>query len=128
MGPTRLVIASPRFWPLVDDQPTHLLRLAEAFSASGCVVTIVTPQWSRDWPAQMKIGPTSLVRLRGSPRGGWSTLRWMYSLSHWLRHQQPADLLVAGLRQEAYVALGVQRLTKTRVAMLAGEGDLAWLR
>src|SRR5438270_2530864 len=126
MAQSRLVIAASRFWPLVGDIPTHFLRLAESLVASGISVTIVTPQWAKDWPRQMAIGPMSLVRLRGAPRGGWSTLRWMYSLSRWLREQQPSDLLVAGLRHEAYVALGAQPHTQTRVIAIAGEGDLAW--
>src|SRR5437763_14747141 len=106
MAHLRLALVTPRFWPLVGDQPTHLLRLAESLAALGHTPIVVTPQWKRSWPRQMTIGAVSLVRLRGSGRGGWSTLRWMYSLASWLGEQSLDAVIVAGIRHEAYVALG----------------------
>src|SRR3954469_8698703 len=121
MAHLRLAIVTPRFWPLVGDGPTHLLRLAESLLTAGHTVTIVTPQWKRSWPARMNIGRVPLVRLHGAPRGGWSTLRWMYTLSGWLR-EATSDaldgLLVAGLKQEAYVALGAARRTNVPTVLL----------
>jgi glycosyltransferase involved in cell wall biosynthesis len=124
----QLAIITPRFWPLVGDGPTHLLRLAESLLAAGRQVTIVTARWKRAWPEQMTVGTVPLVRLRGSPRGGWSTLRWMYSLSRWLRdHAGEFDaLLIAGLRHEAYVAIASAQRTHTPVLLMADENDLAW--
>jgi glycosyltransferase involved in cell wall biosynthesis len=124
----RLAIAAPRFWPLVEDRPAHLLQLAEALIAAGHQVTVVTPLWKRAWPQKMQIGPVPLVRLRGSLRGSLSTVRWMYSLSSWLREQaqQIDGVLVSGLRHEAYVALGAAQKTHTPTILLAGESDLAW--
>jgi glycosyltransferase involved in cell wall biosynthesis len=124
----RLAIATPRFWPHVGDEPTHLLRLIEAIGAAGHELTVVTPLWKRTWPRQMNIGGTTLFRLRGSPRGGWSTLRWMYGLSGWLREQHFDVLLVSGLRYEAYVALGSLSAEHKPVILLAGEGDVGWQR
>lgn len=128
--PLRLAIAAPRFWPLIEDQPAHLLQLAESFVAAGHAPTVVTPLWKRTWPRQMIVGTVPLVRLRGSPASSLSLVRWMYSLSAWLREQAPQlrGVLVAGLRHEAYVALGTAKKTQTPVVLLAGEGDLAWQR
>jgi glycosyltransferase involved in cell wall biosynthesis len=126
--PLRLAIAAPRFWPLVEDVPTHVLRLAESLIAAGHTVTVVTPQWKRAWPRQMVVGTVPLVRLSGSLRGGLSTVRWMYGLSRWLREERFGGLLVAGLRHEAYVALGAAQRSSTPVVLLAGEGDVAWQR
>jgi glycosyltransferase involved in cell wall biosynthesis len=127
----RLAFVTARFWPFVGDVPTHLFRLAESLIALGSEVTVVMPQWRRDWPRQMIIGEVPLIRLRGSPRGGWSTLRWMYSLSRWLREQnrnQLDGIVVAGLRHEAYVALRAARRAEIPVILMAGEDDLAWQR
>jgi glycosyltransferase involved in cell wall biosynthesis len=129
MAPLRLAFAAPRFWPLMGDGPEHWLALAESLAAAGHAVTVVTPQWKRTWPRQMAIGRVALVRLRGSGRGGWSTLRWMYSLASWLADQKGLEgVIAAGLRHEAYVALGAAAKVRLPVILLAGEGDLAWQR
>src|SRR5688572_29743102 len=128
MAHLRLAIVTPRFWPHVGDGPTHLLRLAHSLIDLGHIPTIVTPQWKRSWPQQMAIGRVSLIRLRGSGRGGWSTLRWMYSLGSWLRDSAGEfdGVLAAGLKHEAYVALGASRRTHHPTVLLAGEDDLGW--
>jgi len=126
MANLRLAIVTPRFWPLIGDQSMHLLRLADSLTTLGHSAVVVTPQWKRSWPQQMTIGGVELVRLRGSGRGGWSTLRWMYSLGSWLREQALDGVLVDGLRHEAYVALGVAKRMPLKVAIVAGEGDLTW--
>ena len=113
----------------MGDGPAHWLGLAESLAEAGHAVTVVTPQWKRTWPRQMAIGRVALVRLRGSGRGGWSTLRWMYSLARWLGGQHGLDgVLVAGLRHEAYVTLGAAAKSPFPVVLLAGEGDVAWQR
>lgn len=126
MAQLRLAIVTPRFWPLIGDRATHLLRLAESFIALGHSPLVVTPQWRRSWPPEMAIGTVPLVRLRGSGRGGWSTLRWMYGLASWLGKNQFDGVLVDGLRHEAYVTLGAARRKPLRVALIAGDDDLAW--
>jgi glycosyltransferase involved in cell wall biosynthesis len=126
----RLAIAAPRFWPLVEDASTHLLRLAESLIAAGHSVTVVSGLWQRSWPPQMLVGTVPLVRLPGAPRGGLATVRWMYSLAGWLREQAPRldAVLVGGLRHEAYVALRTASKSSVRVVLLSGEGDVAWQR
>lgn len=126
MAPLRLAIVTPRFWPLVGDRPNHLLRLAESLTAIGHQPVVVTPQWKRSWPREMMIGRAPLIRLRGSGRGGWSTLRWMYSLGTWLREQRLDGVIVDGLRHEAYVALGAVRRRQYAIALIAGDDDLTW--
>ncbi|HZN37086.1 MAG TPA: glycosyltransferase family 4 protein, partial [Pirellulaceae bacterium] len=128
MQQLRLAIVAPRFWPLVEDAPQHLLQLAESLIAAGHAVDVVTPLWKRSWPRAMQVGPVPLVRLRGSPRTALGTVRWMYSLAGWLREQRPAGMLVGGLRHEAYVALGMPPKIRPRVVLVAGEDDLAWQR
>lgn len=126
MAHLRLAIVTPRFWPLMGDRPTHLLRLAESFVALGHSPVVVSPQWKRSWPQQMAIGTVPLVRLRGSGRGGWSTLRWMYGLASWLGKNEFDAILVDGLRHEAYVALGATRRKPQSVALIAGDDDRDW--
>jgi glycosyltransferase involved in cell wall biosynthesis len=110
----------------MGDGPEHRLRLAQSLIAAGHQVTVVTPQWKRAWPSDMCIGPVRLVRLRGSLRGGWSTIRWMYALARWLPTQTFDAVLVCGLRHEAYVALRPAEQRPWPVLVLADEDDLNW--
>jgi glycosyltransferase involved in cell wall biosynthesis len=126
MAQLRLAIVTSRFWPLVGDRPTHLLRLGESLMKLGHQVVIVTPQWKRSWPLQMMLGTVPIVRLRGSGRSGWSMLRWMYSLAGWLRDQSLDGAIVDGLRHEAYVTLGAARHRPLPVALIAADHDLSW--
>jgi len=131
MAHLRLAIVTPRFWPHVGDGPAHLLRLAESLLAAGHAVTVVTPQWKRSWPAQMMIGPVPLVRLHGRAHGGWGRLRWMFGLANYLHTLAASGLdgvLVAGLKHEAFVALGAERRTRTPTLLIAEEDDPGWER
>src|SRR5262245_17473737 len=122
----RLAVIAPRFWPLVEDAPQHLLRLAESLIGAGHAVQVVTPLWKRSWPRAMQVGPVPLVRLRGSPRTALGTVRWMYSLSSWLHEQRLDGVIVGGLRHEAYVALGLEAKLRMPVVLIGHEGDVAW--
>jgi hypothetical protein len=85
--PLSLALIAPRFWPHWGDAERRLLGLAEDLLEQGHRVTVVAPRWRRTWPTEICVGPVRLVRLRGSHRSGWSTLRWMYSLTQWLKDQ-----------------------------------------
>jgi len=126
--PLRLALLAPRFWPHWGDAERHWLALAEGLLAAGHGVTVVGPRWRRAWPESMHVGVVPLVRLRGSHRSGWSTLRWMYSLSRWLKEQAASldAVLVSGLRHEAYVAIRVLQGRNVPIVVEAGPGDLAW--
>jgi glycosyltransferase involved in cell wall biosynthesis len=128
MSLQRVAIVTPRFWPLIDDRSTHLLRLAEALIAAGQDVIVVTPRWKRTWPEEMHVGTVPLVRLRGSAAGGFRTLRWMYSLAGWLREARPDAAIVSGLKHEAYVTLRAKPGSPRACVLLAGEDDLPWQR
>jgi glycosyltransferase involved in cell wall biosynthesis len=128
----RLALVTPRFWPLVDDLATQLLRLAERFRAAGHEVTIVSATWHRSWPREVQVREIPLVRLGHAPRGGWSTLRYLWNLSRLLKERSEAldAVLVAALRYEAYAAIGALASSRTRVVLLADAvgpgGDVAW--
>ena len=130
----RLALVTPRFWPLADDAATHLLRLAEQFRAGGHDVTVVTATWHSSWPREVQVREIPVVRLKGAPRGGWSTLRYMFGLTRWLKqHRGQLDaVLIATLRYEAYAALASLAGSSIRVVLeadLAGPaGDVAWQR
>lgn len=124
----RLALLAPRFWPHWGDGERRLIALAEGLLAAGHQVTVVCPRWRKAWPAEMCVGPIPLVRLRGSHKAGWGTLRWMYSLSRWLKdHADSLDaVLVSGLRHEAYVAIRVLNDRPIPVVIGARPGDVAW--
>jgi glycosyltransferase involved in cell wall biosynthesis len=130
----RLALVTPRFWPLADDAATHTLRLAEQFQLAGHHVTVVTAAWQCSWPREVQVREIPVVRLKGAPRGGWSTLRYMFSLTQWLKHQRGLldAVLVTTLRYEAYAALATLAGSNVRVILqsdLAGPaGDVAWQR
>ncbi|MCI0361692.1 MAG: glycosyltransferase family 4 protein [Planctomycetaceae bacterium] len=130
----RLALVTPRFWPLADDAATHLLRLAEQFRAAGHEVTVVSAAWHSSWPRAVAVREIPLVRLKGTPRGGFSALRYMFGLTRWLKqHRGQLDaVLVATLRYEAYAALATLARSGPRVVLqadLAGPaGDIAWQR
>lgn len=130
MQPLRLAIVTARFWPLVGDDERQLLRLAEGLIAQSQKVQVVAAAWKKSWPAEMCVGTARLVRLRGSPKSSLATLRWMYSLNRWLKdHAGELDaVLVAGLRQEAYVAVRALAEAGVPVIALAQQCDLDWQR
>ena len=130
----RLALVTPRFWPLANDAATHLLRLAEQFQLAGHRVTVVTAAWHSGWPREVQVREIPVVRLKGAPRGGWSTLRYMFGLTQWLKqHRDQLDaVLVTALRYEAYATLATLAGSTVRVVLqsdLAGAaGDAAWQR
>lgn len=130
LDPLRLALMTPQCWPLVSEAAAHVLQLARSLQALGHRPTIVTPRWKRSWPEHMSIGSIPLVRLRGTPRGGWSTLRWMVSLRGWLRgmSRELDGAIVWGLKHEAYVALRMTRRQSFPVLLLTADDDLDWQR
>lgn len=127
MAPYRLAIVTPRFWPLIDDRTTHLLRLAESLAAAGREMTVVTPRWTRAWPEHMTLGPISLVRLAGDGLGSFGTLRWLYALNRWLRERPRCDaVLVSGLKHESYVVVRAGRVNQLPTMLLAHDECPSW--
>jgi glycosyltransferase involved in cell wall biosynthesis len=126
--PLRLAIVTARFWPLAGEEEQRLASLARAWIDMGQAITVVAAGWKKSWPQQMCVGPVPLIRLRGAPKSNLSALRWKYSLHRWLRKNagQFDAVIVAGLRQEAHVAVDAFAKTRFPVVALAQEGDIAW--
>jgi glycosyltransferase involved in cell wall biosynthesis len=130
----RLAIVTARFWPLVGAPENQLLLLAEQLRLAGHDVTVATAAWDSAWPSRVLVREVAVHRVPGAPHGGFRTLRFLFNLGRWFReHKADFDLvLVAGLRYEAYVALGTASAWGVPVILQidAGgpEGALAWLR
>lgn len=98
-----------RFWPLADLRALRALAVARRLALAGVRVTVLTPQWDRQWPCQMALDEVQVVRLRGAPYGGLAGLRWYFHLARGLRRQRPAVVGVLGMGHEAGVALAAGR-------------------
>lgn len=107
MGPVRLVMVTPRFWPLVGGAERVFASLAAELTARGVPVTILTAGWNLRWPATVTYRQVPVVRVPRAPRDRWSTFRYLQLLARWLRrHRGEYDLVyVSGLGYEAYAAL-----------------------
>lgn len=108
MNSLRLLMVTPRYWPLVGDTERVTSRLANEFCSRGCATTILTARWHHDWPESVVHRQAVVKRLPGSPRGGWTTLRYMRALARWVRqHREEFDIVyVMNLRQDAYAVVG----------------------
>ena len=129
---TRLLIVTPRYWPLVDDTACVAATLADAFSREGISTTILTAKWHMDWPEQVVHREAVVHRLPHPPRGGWLKFRYLRSLSRWLRQRaDDFDLVyVMNLRQDAYATVGVAEGVGMPVVLRAqragAAGDCHW--
>ncbi|MCA9053551.1 MAG: glycosyltransferase family 4 protein [Planctomycetaceae bacterium] len=132
MNQLRLLMVTPRYWPLVGDTERVTSRLAHEFCARGCSTTILTARWNNDWPASVVHRHAIVKRLPGSPRGGWTTFRYMRALARWVReHQNDFDVVyVMNLRQDAYAIAGALRAIGPPVVLRAqragATGDCYW--
>ncbi|MDA1052680.1 MAG: glycosyltransferase family 4 protein [Planctomycetota bacterium] len=108
MNPMRLLMVTPRYWPLVGDTERVTTRLANEFCVRGCPTTILTARWHSNWPESVVHRHAVVKRLPGSPRGGWTTFRYMRALARWVRqHRAEFDVVyVMNLRQDAYAVVG----------------------
>ncbi|MBC8352785.1 MAG: glycosyltransferase family 4 protein [Planctomycetes bacterium] len=132
MNPLRLLMVTPRYWPLVGDTERVTTRLANEFCARGCPTTILTARWHTDWPETVSHRDAVVKRLPGSPRGGWTTFSYMRALSRWIRrHQSEFDIVyVMNLRQDAYAVVGALQSSAPPVVLRAqragATGDCDW--
>ncbi len=132
MTPLRLLMVTPRYWPLVGDTERVTTRLSNEFCARGCPTTILTARWQSGWPDTVLYCDAVVKRLPGSPRGGWTTFRYMRALARWVR-QRHADfdvVYVMNLRQDAYAIVGALRSSNPPVVLRAqragATGDCQW--
>ncbi len=128
MNPLRLLIVTPRYWPLAGEMERGLTLLAEGLHDYGVQSTVLTAAWAGDWPCQFVHREVPVHRLPHAPQGGWHTLRFLRSVSRWLRdHRSEFDLVyVARLRNEAYAAVGALLKTSIPVLLRCGEHDCEW--
>ena len=128
----RLLIATPRYWPLVGDTEQITARLADAFCDRGIEVTVLTAKWHADWPWTVRQRRTKVVRLPYSPRGGWNTFRYMRAVGRWLRaNREDFDLVyVMNLKHDAYAVVGAAKGLRLPIVLRAqrasASGDCAW--
>ncbi|QDU31214.1 Alpha-D-kanosaminyltransferase [Anatilimnocola aggregata] len=128
----RIAIVARRFWPIAGEAELDLVRLAEELSQLGAAPTIITPRWEKQWSERSRVRGVPVVRLPWPATPGWGMLRYLYSLSRYLRQQrQEFDaVLVAGLRAEAFCALASLPENEIPVVLRASEagtyGEVAW--
>jgi glycosyltransferase involved in cell wall biosynthesis len=118
-----VVLVTSRFWPLADERALRAMAVARRLASAGAGVTVLTPQWGRQWPCQMTLDEVRVVRLRGAPQGGLASLRWYFHLARWLRRQRPPAVGVMGLGHEASVALAAGRRGGWPTILLAETDD-----
>ncbi|MEX0818488.1 MAG: glycosyltransferase family 4 protein [Pirellulaceae bacterium] len=132
MNPLRLLMVTPRYWPLVDDTERVTARLADEFCIQGCPTTILTARWQTEWPETVVHRHAIVKRLPGSPRGGWTTFRYLRALSGWVQqHRADFDIIyVMNLRQDAYAVMGALGASDPPVVLRAQRarttGDCHW--
>ncbi len=105
----RVVLITPRFWPLFGGPEDVVATLAVGLKRRGVEPTVLTACWDPHWSPQMVYRHIPVVRLPHPRTRTWGTLRYLIALARWLRHHRDQiDLLyVAGLGHEASVAKSV---------------------
>lgn len=127
MRPLRILLITRRFWPLVGGAETVMANLATEFRSQGVETTVVTAQWSKNWPESCVMDDVPVVRLPQPAQRGWGTLRYMNYLNRWLRKQRDRwDLVyVSMLKHEAYTAVGRLAFSAIPVVLRAEGGGLS---
>lgn len=114
MTPLRLVVVTRRYWPQVSGMAVWLDNLSQELHRLGIRVTVLTPRWQRDWPAELDDRGVRVIRPANAPHGGLGTFHYVRSLTRWLRnHQSHCDAFyVTGLGHElrASLAASAQRI------------------
>ncbi|WP_254513371.1 glycosyltransferase family 4 protein [Anatilimnocola floriformis] len=130
----RIAIVSRRLWPLAGEAERDVLRLATELQEQGARPTLVTARWQKEWSERTTLRGIPLTRLPWPATPGWGMLRYLYSLSRFLRQNQTQfdGVVVQGLRAEAYAALislGAKGPPIVLRATEAGDyGEVAWQR
>ncbi len=106
MNGLRVVLITPRFWPLFGGPEDTVAELALGLKRRGAAPTVVTARWDTHWSAQLAYGSVPVIRLPHPRSRGWGTLRYLIALARWLRcHRDQLDLVyLVGLGHESAVA------------------------
>lgn len=130
----RIAIVARRLWPLTGEAERSVLHFADSLLESGARPTLITPRWQRQWAERTTLRGIPLVRLPWPATPGWGLLRYLFSLSRFLRqNRQEFDaVVVQGMRGEAYCALTSLPANGPPVILRASEagpyGEVAWQR
>ena len=111
MTPPQLVLVTQRFWPLVGRAAKVMANLAAELASRKLEVTVLTPRWQSQWPAEIAYRGVPVVRLANPPTRGRAAIGYMASVARWLRQNQNRyDLIyVSMLKHDAYAALAAAR-------------------
>lgn len=135
MTPLRLLIVTPRYWPLTGGTEAVAALLVDQLAQrpDAVSVTVLTAQWDASWPEEVIHHGARVTRLSPAPRGGWSAFRFLRVLGRWVRaHDDEYDVVyVLNLRHEAYTALGARRDDRLPPVVLrtqrsGASGDCHW--
>ena len=130
----RIAIVARRLWPLAGETERDLLQLADGLQEQGAQPTLVTPQWQKNWAERTTLRGIALTRLPWPATPGWGMLRYLYSLSRYLRQNRREfdGVIVQGLRAEAFAALASLGTNGPPIVLRATEagdfGEVAWQR
>lgn len=130
----RIAIVARRLWPLTGEAERSVLHLADSLLESGARPTLITPRWQRQWAERTTLRGIPLVRLPWPATPGWGLLRYLFSLSRYLRQNRREfdAVVVQGMRGEAYCALTSLPANGPPVILRASEagpyGEVAWQR
>jgi glycosyltransferase involved in cell wall biosynthesis len=130
----RVALVTRRFWPLVGGTERVMATLAEELLQLGATSLVLTAQWDSHWPAEIDHAGTPVQRLPQPQVRGWGTLRYLWSLSRWLKaHGDELDaVMVSGLGYDAYAAVAALAGGAVPVILRAETagpgGDCQWQR
>jgi glycosyltransferase involved in cell wall biosynthesis len=129
MNDLRLVMITPRYWPLVGETERWVAHLARALRPHIERVTVLTGCWDAAWPREVVHQETRVVRLGPPPRRGWHRFRYARSVGRWLREQGPEiDVVYAvNLRYDANIAVGSAKNGRFAVVLRTWSGNGHWL-
>lgn len=111
MSGLRIVLITPRFWPLFGSPEDAVAELALGLKRRGAAPRVITARWEAHWSPQLIYGQVPVIRLPHPRSRGWGTLRYLIALARWLRtHRGDSDLVyLVGGGLEASVARSVLR-------------------
>lgn len=111
MNGLRVVLITPRFWPLFGSPEDTVAELAVGLKRRGAEPRILTARWEAHWSPQLVFGLVPVTRLPHPRTRGWGTLRYLIALARWLRtHRAECDVVyLVGAGHELPVARSVLR-------------------
>jgi glycosyltransferase involved in cell wall biosynthesis len=126
----RLALVTRRFWPLVGGAEKVIATLAEELQPLDVEPVILTAQWDSHWPTEIEHAGAVVHRLPQPQIRGWGTIRYLWSLTRWLkqRRREIDAVIVSSLQYDAYAAVSALAGTKIPVLLRAQAGDCHWQR